>query len=61
MPMTKREAERLAKENGARFMRHGASHDLWMSADGEIIAIPRHPKDFTRGVEHDIKSKLGIR
>ena len=56
MPMTKREAEGLAKESGARFMRHGASHDLWLSADGEIIAIPRHPKDFTRGVEHDIKS-----
>ena len=61
MPMTKRDAEKLARQHGARFVRHGASHDLWMSADGEIISIPRHPKDFTRGVEHDIKSKLGIR
>lgn len=61
MPMTKRDAEKLAKKHGARFVRHGASHDLWMSVDGEIIAIPRHPKDFTRGVERDIKSKLGIR
>ena len=61
MPMTKREAERLAKKHGARFLRHGSRHDLWISADNKIISIPRHPGDFTRGVERDIKSILGIR
>lgn len=58
MPMTKRDAEKMARDSGAKFLRHGASHDLWLSAGGELVKIPRHPKDFTRGVEHDIKSKL---
>ncbi len=61
MPMNKRDAEKLAKKSGARFLRHGASHDLWMTVDNKLVTIPRHPKDFTPGVEHDIKSKLGIK
>lgn len=60
MPMRKRDAERLARENGATFLRHGSRHDIWITKDGAAFQIPRHPGDFTPGVEKDIKGKLGV-
>lgn len=61
MPMTKREAERLIAEHGGSFVRHGGRHDFWVSADGKPIPVPRHPGDFTPGVERSIKKALGVK
>lgn len=61
MPLTAREAIRLIRKNGGRFVRHGARHDIFESADGKEIQVPRHVKDLTPGVEHDIKDKLGLK
>ena len=60
MPMTAREAIRLTKKMGGRFVRHGASHDLCANAAGEEFPIPRHPGDLSPGVERAIKEKLGL-
>lgn len=61
MPMTKREAEKLANEMGARFYRSGSRHDIWITKDGKKFPIPRHPGDLTGGTERSIKKVLGIR
>lgn len=61
MPLTKREAEKLASDNGAKLLRRGSRHDIWITATGVIFEIPRHSKDLSRGTEHDIKSKLGVK
>ena len=57
MPMTAREAIRLTKKMGGRFVRHGARHD---NAAGEEFPILRHPGDLSPGVERAIKEKLGL-
>ena len=61
MPMTKREAEKLIREHGGRLVRNGGGHDVWETADGAIIVVPRHPGDLSAGVEGKIKKALGIK
>lgn len=61
MPLTYRTAVRLVKKGGGRFLRHGAEHDLFMTREGRLLAIPRHPGDLSPGVERDIRQKLGLR
>ena len=60
MPTTAREAIRLTKKMGGRFVRHGARHDIFANAAGEEFPIPRHPGDLSPGVERAIKEKLGL-
>ncbi|MCD8199549.1 MAG: type II toxin-antitoxin system HicA family toxin [Coriobacteriaceae bacterium] len=60
MPLTYRSAVKLIKENGGVFVRHGANHDLYCTADGKIISVPRHPGDLSAGVERSIKRALGL-
>lgn len=60
MPLSVRDAVRLIKKCGGRFVRHGASHDVYETIDGAEIFIPRHPGDLSPGVERDIKKKLGL-
>ena len=61
MPMTKRDAEKLARKMNAEFVRHGDRHDVWRSEGGELFQIPRHPGDLSPGVERKIKSALGLK
>lgn len=61
MPLTAREAARLIKKQGGRFVRHGGRHDIYEAADGMEIQVPRHVKDLSPGVERDIKERLGLR
>lgn len=61
MPLTAREAVRLIRKQGGRFVRHGGAHDIYESADGTEIQVPRHAKDLSPGVERDIKQKLGLK
>ncbi len=60
MPFDYRAAVRLIARNGGRLVRHGASHDVFVTRDGTQIIVPRHPGDLSRGVERDIKKKLGL-
>lgn len=60
MPLTVRQAIRLTKKMGGRFIRHGAQHDIYANAAGEESPIPRHPGDLSPGVERSIKQKLGL-
>ena len=60
MPMTAREAIRLTKKMGGRFVRHGAKHDIFANAAGEEFPIPLNPGDLSPGVERAIKEKLGL-
>lgn len=59
MPMTPRQAMKLIVECGGVFWRHGARHDLYRF-NGKVIAVPRHAKDLTPGVERDVLRKLGL-
>ncbi|WP_172135539.1 type II toxin-antitoxin system HicA family toxin [Adlercreutzia sp. ZJ473] len=59
--MTAREAARLTRKLGGRFVRHGGSHDIYANAAGEEFPIPRHPGDLSPKVEQSIKEKLGLR
>lgn len=61
MPMTKADAEKLARQKNARFVRHGSRHDIWETVDGEPFQIPRHPGDLSPGVERKIKEALGVK
>ena len=61
MPLTAREAAKLIKKLGGKFIRHGSRHDIFETADGTEIQVPRHAKDLSPGVERDIKEKLGLR
>ncbi len=61
MPLSYREAVKLLRKNGGRFVRHGARHDIFETRDGQEIQVPRHAKDLSPGVERDIKEKLGLR
>lgn len=51
MLMTAREAIRLTKKMGGRFVRHGSRHDIFTNAAGEEFPTPppRHPGDLSRG------------
>lgn len=60
MPLTAREAAKLIKKRGGRFVRHGGRHDIYETEDGTEIQVPRHPGDLSPGVERDIKEKLGL-
>lgn len=60
MPLTTREAIRLIRKNGGRFLRHGGRHDVFVNAKGDEIQVPRHPGDLSPGVERDIKEKPGL-
>ena len=41
-------------------VRHSSRHDIYETADGTEIQVPRHAKDLNPGVERDIKEKLGL-
>ena len=60
MPLTARQAVKLTKKMGGRFVRHGGNHDIYANAEGEEFPIPRHTGDLSPGVERDIKDKLGL-
>ena len=60
MPMTAREAIRLTKKMGGRFVRHGARHDIFANAAGEEFPIPPTSRKYFAGGRASIKEKLGL-
>lgn len=62
MPMNYRDAAKLIKKNGGKLSSHGSRHDIFIMPWGTKIAVPRHPGDFSKGVEDDIKKRVnGVR
>lgn len=60
--MTAREAIRLTKKMGGRFVRHGAKHDIFANAAGEEFPIPpASRRSFTRGrASHQRKARASL-
>lgn len=58
MPLTYREAVKLIKKQGGKFIRHGGEHDIFMMPWGTSVTVPRHKKEFSRGVEDDIRKRI---
>ena len=61
MPLDYRGAMKLMRKHRCKFVRHGSKHDIFETAEGVEIQVPRHPGDFSSGVEKDIKAKLGLK
>lgn len=51
MPLSYQELINEIFAHGGSFVRHGRSHDLYASASGEPILIPRHHGDVPKGLE----------
>ena len=58
MPLNYRQAVKLIKKAGGTFFSHGAEHDLFKMPWGTVVAVPRHKKDFSLGVENDIRKRV---
>ena len=58
MPLPYREAVRLIKNAGGIFAALGANHDQFLMPWGTIVTLPRHKKDFSPGVEADIRKRI---
>lgn len=50
--------ERFLTDHGCKLARHGAGHDVWMSARG-VATVPRH-KDIATGTALAICKQLGV-
>lgn len=56
------ELEKLLKEKGARFKRHGTNHDIWENPlTGQETKIWRHAKEVPKGTLHAILKQLGLK
>lgn len=58
--MTKREIEKLLKKAG--FQKHeGGRHEVWKKDGFQIVALPRHKGDISKGTVNSILKKAGIK
>lgn len=58
MPLSYQELINEIIAHGGSFVRHGRSHDLYASASGEPILIPRHHGDVPKGLERKILRQI---
>lgn len=59
--MKKREMERKLKEAGCRLLRQGANHEVWVSAEGKRIYLPRHKaQEIPKGTAESILREAGL-
>ena len=60
-PLTPEQLVRLLRARGWMFHRHGGRHDVYRKAGvAEAIAVPRHARDLTVGVQSHIMRTAGI-
>lgn len=52
--------KKLERAASLSFVRHGANHDVYRSANGATIPIPRHPRDLSKGTLRKILREAGI-
>jgi len=56
------ELKKILKQHGCRFHRHGGEHDVWMTADGKKIRLPRHDSaEVPTGTADKILKAAGVR
>lgn len=51
--------KRLKAQVGLTFERSGGKHDIYRTAHGQLVAIPRHPRDLAIGTLHKILREVG--
>lgn len=61
MPWTAKRAVKEIRKRGGKLERHGAEHDYYRMPNGIPVSVPRHAGDLTKGVEHDIKKRIGYK
>jgi predicted RNA binding protein YcfA (HicA-like mRNA interferase family) len=54
------EAVKLLRKNGYRLYRQGKKHEIWRKVRHPQIELPRHKKDYSKGVRADILKKLKV-
>ena len=56
------ELEKLLKKLGAKFLRHGTNHDVWINPENQkTTLIWRHAKDVPSGTLNQIMKDLGYK
>jgi mRNA interferase HicA len=55
----RRDLIRHLEGHGCRLARQGASHEIWISAEGRRSTVPRH-REIPRGTVNAICRQLGI-
>ncbi len=52
---------KILKKAGCSFVRHGSSHDIWVSPiTGQQFAVPRHKDEIKTGTAKSILKSAGI-
>lgn len=51
---------KLKDKVGLQFGRHGKRHDVYVTRNGNSVAIPRHPKDLRDGLIRSILRECGL-
>ncbi|MCD8118290.1 MAG: type II toxin-antitoxin system HicA family toxin [Lachnospiraceae bacterium] len=52
---------KILKANDCYFLRHGSSHDIWLSKKtGKQFAVPRHKNEVKSGTAKNILRDAGI-
>ena len=57
--MTKRELEKLLKNDGFK-KRTGGKHDIWIKSGYPPIPVPRHKGDIPKGTAKNILKAAGL-
>jgi predicted RNA binding protein YcfA (HicA-like mRNA interferase family) len=52
--------KKLKELTGLNLLRNGGNHDVYRSASGRTVAIPRHPRDLGRGLLRKILKELNL-
>lgn len=52
--------KKLQRLVGLSYQRHGGNHDIWKTADGRTVPIPRHARDLAIGTLKKILKEAGL-
>ena len=58
--MKRRDLVKEIEDSGGSFVRHGANHDIYQGANGELDWVPRH-REIDEDTAKEILKKLGVR
>lgn len=49
------------RNDGCKFIKHGANHDEWIGINGKTFYVPRHKgKEVPNGLYHAIRKQAGL-
>ena len=52
--------KKLRQLVGLELVREGGRHQVWRTSSGNIVEIPRHPRDLGRGLLRQILRQAGL-